>query len=463
MVMEIGSPSVAWRALKKMADETEDDAHDRAKREFETLQMGDRYFARVNIILMKLERYNITTSAREIKRVVMNSLTPRFPNETSVLAMRGDFDLAELELGLIRVEKHRSESSKSAPSHALAVAHTGNGPTGTGGGTRGRGRKGRRSGKRHDDGGGRHQQGHLQQMHQQQKHQHQPPAAISQQSYARQQQQQQQYQPPFSQGPHHQQPNPWSSWGRPPHQQHRGRAHHQRTPRHRGRHQAHPQRVMCTQCGKEEYFPADCVITMPAPAPQYTAPFSGARPAQYSTGAHAAQQYSTGAHAAQYGTHPLPTWTPSDNDNQSTHSAYGPPPNQASFAPAQPMLPPPPRSVGAPPPPAPPSDSEWSFSSGPSQALQAQYVPSGEFSSSGMTDCGRVDCDSVGGSYLLSAFVGQPVGVDQVNDVWIGDSGATTHMTRSAELIYDTKPPSPHRSRIIRGDGSIRKVQLSGN
>ena len=41
MVIEIGSPSVAWRALKKMAVETEDDAHDRAKREFETLQMGD--------------------------------------------------------------------------------------------------------------------------------------------------------------------------------------------------------------------------------------------------------------------------------------------------------------------------------------------------------------------------------------------------------------------------------------
>ena len=54
--------------------------HDRAKREFETLQMDDsesvsEYFARVNIILMKLERYNITTSAREIKRVVMNTLS----------------------------------------------------------------------------------------------------------------------------------------------------------------------------------------------------------------------------------------------------------------------------------------------------------------------------------------------------------------------------------------------------
>ena len=166
MVMEIGPPSVAWRALKKMADEAEDDTHDRAKREFETLQMGNsesvsEYFARVNIILMKLEIYNITTSAREIKRVVMISLIPRFPNETSVLAMRGDFDVAELELGLIRVEKHRSESSRSALSHALAVAHAGNGQTGTtgtGGGTRGRGRKGRRLGGRHDDGGGRHQQ-----------------------------------------------------------------------------------------------------------------------------------------------------------------------------------------------------------------------------------------------------------------------------------------------------------------
>ena len=197
MVVEIGSPLVAWRALEKMAVETEDDAHNGAKREFETLQMGDsesvsEYFARVNIILMKLERYNITTSAREIKRVVMNSLAPRFPNETSMLAMKGDFDLVKLEHGLVRVEKLRAESSRSAPSHALAVAHAGIGQTGNEGGTRGRGRKGRRSGGRHDDGGGRHQQGHPQQMHQQQQQQQQPPAAKSQQSYVWQRQQQQQ-------------------------------------------------------------------------------------------------------------------------------------------------------------------------------------------------------------------------------------------------------------------------------
>ena len=91
-----------------------------------------------------------------------------------MLAMGGDFDLVELELGLIRVENLRSEPRGSAPSHALAVAHAGSSQTGTGGGIRGRDRKGRRSGGRHDDGRGRHQQEH------------------PQQSYAWQQQQQQQ-------------------------------------------------------------------------------------------------------------------------------------------------------------------------------------------------------------------------------------------------------------------------------
>ena len=88
-------------------------------------------------------------------------------------------------------------------------------------------------------------------------------------------------------------------------------------------------------------------------------------------------------------------------------------------------------------------------------------MPPGEFQSSDLTDR-RTDGGSVGGSYILAAFVRQPVGVDQVNDVWVGDSGATTHMTRNADLMYDTRPPSPHRSRIIVGDGSIRKVQFVG-
>ena len=50
-----------------------------------------------------------------------------------------------------------------------------------------------------------------------------------------------------------------------------------------------------------------------------------------------------------------------------------------------------------------------------------------------------------------------------MNDVWIGDNGATTHMTRNADMMYDTRPPSPHRSGTILGDGSIRNVQFLEN
>ena len=85
----------------------------------------------------------------------------------------------------------------------------------------------------------------------------------------------------------------------------------------------------------------------------------------------------------------------------------------------------------------------------------------GEFSSPVSSDW-ISNGDSVGGSYLPSAFVGQPVGIKQVGNIWIGDSGATSPMTRSADLMYDTRPPSPHRSRIILGDRSIKKVQFIG-
>ena len=84
-------------------------------------------------------------------------------------------------------------------------------------------------------------------------------------------------------------------------------------------------------------------------------------------------------------------------------------------------------------------------------------MPPGEFASSNFNDLG-VEEGGVGSSYLPSAFVVQLVGIDQVNDVWIGDSGATTHITRNADMVYDTRPPSSHRSRIILGDGSIKKV-----
>ena len=119
MILEIGSPSEAWRANKKTVDETEDDAYERAIREIETLEIRanesvSEYFARANIVLINLERHNIVTLAREIKRIVLKSFTPRFPNETCIYAMKGDFDLKELEQGLARLEKFRSDQGGSA-------------------------------------------------------------------------------------------------------------------------------------------------------------------------------------------------------------------------------------------------------------------------------------------------------------------------------------------------------------
>ena len=275
---------------------------------------------------------------------------------------------------------------------------------------------------------------------------HQPPLWQRQQpKQSSPWQQQRRYPQSQQRGPRHQQFKPWASWeGPPPQQQHRNGAPHQRRQQHRGGDQSHwHQRRMCQRCGEEEHFPAECRVTTPAPVPQHR-PYAAS---------------SSGAHVAQYGTCLPPPWTSHDSDGHSTASSYGPPPPHDSYAPATP-IPPPPRP-NKPPPPASPSESYWSFSSGHSQALQAYYVPPGEFSSSVSSDW-RTNGDSVGGSYLPSAFVGQPVDIDQVGDVWIDDSGAASHMTRSADLMYDTRPPSPHRSRIIQGDGSIKKVQFVG-
>ena len=81
----------------------------------------------------------------------------------------------------------------------------------------------------------------------------------------------------------------------------------------------------------------------------------------------------------------------------------------------------------------------------------------GEFPSSVSSDWSS-NSGSVGGSYLPSAFIGQPVDIEEVGDVWIGYSGVTSHMTRDADLMYDTRPPPPHKSKTILGDGSIKKV-----
>ena len=117
------------------------------------------YFARVHVFVTKLTRYQVTTPAREIKRRVPGGLTPRFPDEVRLYAMRGDFDLKDLETVLARVESFQSDQKRrSASAYALAVTYAGGGSAGAKGTARGRGRHGRRSAKRHDDDRGRKQQ-----------------------------------------------------------------------------------------------------------------------------------------------------------------------------------------------------------------------------------------------------------------------------------------------------------------
>ena len=118
MVIDIGSLSEAWRALTKIAADTEEAVYCRAKREFESLEIGvsesvAEYFACVHAILMKLARHQVTTPARDIKRTVLGSLTPRFPDEVRLYAMKGEtLDLKDLENGLARAESFQSDQER---------------------------------------------------------------------------------------------------------------------------------------------------------------------------------------------------------------------------------------------------------------------------------------------------------------------------------------------------------------
>ena len=158
-----------------MTAKTQEAVYDGVKREFESLvteasEPVAEHFARVHVLLMKLARQQVTTPAREIKRRVLGGLTPRFPGEVCLYAVRGEFDVKDLEEEIARAESFQSDQERRrASAHALAVAHAGCGQTGAGGGARGRGRHGRRSAKRLDDGRGRNQQ------QQPQNHQQQPP------------------------------------------------------------------------------------------------------------------------------------------------------------------------------------------------------------------------------------------------------------------------------------------------
>ena len=68
---------------------------------------------------------------------------------------------------------------------------------------------------------------------------------------------------------------------------------------------------------------------------------------------------------------------------------------------------------------------------------------------------------TVPGSYLYSAFIVQS-GSNE-NDVWIADSGASSHMTHDGTRMYNASPPPPGRETITIGDRRRISVEYVGN
>ena len=104
-----------------------------------------------------------------------------------------------------------------------------------------------------------------------------------------------------------------------------------------------------------------------------------------------------------------------------------------------------------------PSSSDWRSSSGHSQALKERSVSPDVFWGSSASSVRFspyvAHSGGVSDNLLPSALVGQLVGIGQMVGVCIGDSEVSWYMTRSANVMYDTRPPSPHRPSITLGDG----------
>ena len=77
----------------------------------------------------------------------------------------------------------------------------------------------------------------------------------------------------------------------------------------------------------------------------------------------------------------------------------------------------------------------------------AQFAPPGKY-------------ERLRGFSLPNAFAVQTA---VTTDVWIGDSGASSHMTNDASQMYGVRPPCPDEAHITISDGTRRRVMQIGN
>ena len=104
ILIKIGSPSKARRALVKVATETNDAATYRTQKDEE----AGEYYARVNVLLSVMQKYGVNISQGEIHRHVLSLSSPRFSADVKYFA-RERFKLTDLKVVMARVESFQSE------------------------------------------------------------------------------------------------------------------------------------------------------------------------------------------------------------------------------------------------------------------------------------------------------------------------------------------------------------------
>ena len=393
MVITAGSPSEAWKILLSLVGESSEAAQDRIKKEFEELSF-------------EIGRESMRDYIARAKALVMKleqndvSTTKKEIDRRILNGLPPEFDVIEKKMFLVMTDTDPDELGE-----ALARVEDSRTSIGGAGGThalatgvkpRGGG-QGRGGGARRGRGnarGRRDGKGHQHDHHQQQWASQ--PLAQYQQQWASQPPAQQQ-QPQKHQRQSQQQQ-------RQPQQRQQQQQQQQRPPGHPGG--WGPPRI-CFRCGQPGHFYAECRAVPPAPL--NTCP-------------------------------PVPYTTP-QGDYQANYSATSPGDYASSSGQHEQQMPTPPAPHG---PPA-SSDSSWSFST--DRAVMTQFCPPGEsVHSSGIV------CSSSAQTTPNSAFAVQSH--NSRSDFWIGDSGASCHMTNDACKMYCMRPPPPGQQEVITSDGT---------
>ena len=146
---------------------------------------------------------------------------------------------------------------------------------------------------------------------------------------------------------------------------------------------------------------------------------------------------------------PAPYITPQD-DQQANYSSTSPGDYASSSGEHRHLMPTPPAPQGTPA----SSDSSWSFST--ERAMMTQFCPPGE-----SMDWSGFVSNSSARIVPNGAFTSQSH--KSRSDFWIGDSGASCHMTNDASKVYCMRPPHFDQKEVITSNGTRLKVECVGN